>query len=167
MVQSIPVRTRLSTNCGQASRGDVRSPGNFLKETHSIHVQDISDAIKENLKRVKMPPGFKISLYAIVPDARLLLAATVNTSTAGDIEAGKARLGMCATCHGPLGVSQLPNAPHLAGQPEIYTTEQPKQYRDGKRANAVMAVIAKSLSDKDIEDLAAWYGSIAFMVKEK
>ena len=27
-------------------------------------------AIRENLKRVKMPPGFKIDLFAIVPDAR-------------------------------------------------------------------------------------------------
>jgi glucose/arabinose dehydrogenase len=29
-----------------------------------------ANAIKENLKRVKMPPGFKIELFAIVPDAR-------------------------------------------------------------------------------------------------
>ena len=29
-----------------------------------------ADAIRENLKRVKLPPGFKIDLYAIVPDAR-------------------------------------------------------------------------------------------------
>jgi glucose/arabinose dehydrogenase len=29
-----------------------------------------ADAIRENLKKVKLPPGFKIELYAIVPDAR-------------------------------------------------------------------------------------------------
>ena len=34
-----------------------------------------ADAIKENLKRVKMPPGFKIGLYAIVPDARHMAVA--------------------------------------------------------------------------------------------
>ena len=34
-----------------------------------------ADAIKENLKRVKLPPGFKISLYAIVPDARHMAVA--------------------------------------------------------------------------------------------
>src|ERR1700754_2348161 len=28
------------------------------------------DAIKANLAKVKLPPGFKISLYALVPDAR-------------------------------------------------------------------------------------------------
>jgi glucose/arabinose dehydrogenase len=34
-----------------------------------------ADAIKENLKRVKLPPGFKISLYAVVPDARHMAVA--------------------------------------------------------------------------------------------
>src|SRR5574341_849319 len=34
-----------------------------------------ADAIRENLKRVKLPPGFKIELYAIVPDARHMAAA--------------------------------------------------------------------------------------------
>ncbi len=34
-----------------------------------------ADAIKENLKRIKMPPGFNISLYAIVPDARHMAVA--------------------------------------------------------------------------------------------
>jgi cytochrome c553 len=86
---------------------------------------------------------------------------------AGDAAAGKTRAAMCTTCHGPLGISQLPNAPHLAGQPEIYITEQLKNYRNSKRANEVMAVIAKTLTDKDIDDLAAWYSSIEFAVKEK
>jgi len=34
-----------------------------------------ADAIRENLKRVKLPPGFKIELYAIVPDARHMAVA--------------------------------------------------------------------------------------------
>ncbi len=34
-----------------------------------------ADAIKENLKRVKLPPGFKIDLYAVVPDARHMAVA--------------------------------------------------------------------------------------------
>jgi len=33
------------------------------------------DAIRENLKRVKLPPGFKIELYAVVPDARMMAVA--------------------------------------------------------------------------------------------
>ena len=34
-----------------------------------------ADAIRENLKRIKMPPGFKIELYAVVPDARHMAVA--------------------------------------------------------------------------------------------
>jgi glucose/arabinose dehydrogenase len=34
-----------------------------------------ADAIKENLKRIKLPPGFKIDLYAVVPDARHMAVA--------------------------------------------------------------------------------------------
>ncbi len=34
-----------------------------------------ADAIKNNLKKVKLPPGFEIDLYAIVPDARHMAVA--------------------------------------------------------------------------------------------
>ncbi len=34
-----------------------------------------ANAIRENLKRVKLPPGFKIDLYAVVPDARHMAVA--------------------------------------------------------------------------------------------
>ncbi len=34
-----------------------------------------ADAIRENLKRVKLPPGFRIALYAVVPDARHMAVA--------------------------------------------------------------------------------------------
>ena len=34
-----------------------------------------ADAIRQNLERIKLPPGFKIALYAIVPDARHMAVA--------------------------------------------------------------------------------------------
>jgi len=37
-----------------------------------------ADALRENLKRIKLPPGFKIELYAIVPDARMMAPARSN-----------------------------------------------------------------------------------------
>lgn len=86
---------------------------------------------------------------------------------AGDPMAGKARAGMCVTCHGPLGLSQLPNAPNLAGQPAIYLVQQLKNYRSGKRQNEVMSVMAKPLTDQEIDDLADWYASIQITVTAK
>lgn len=99
----------------------------------------------------------------------LLLAALAlqpGNAHARDPVAGKARAAMCATCHGPLGLSQLPNAPNLAGQPAIYLVEQLRNYRSGKRANEVMAVIAKPLTDAEIDDLAAWYSSLRISVSQ-
>jgi cytochrome c553 len=95
-----------------------------------------------------------------------MLGLTV-VATPAQAQSGQDKAKACAICHGQLGLSTLPNAPHLAGQPEIYLVEQLKAYRSGKRANAVMAVIAKPLSDGDIADLAAWYASLQIEVKER
>jgi cytochrome c553 len=99
--------------------------------------------------------------------AALLLAAVAITVSppllAADAAAGKAKA--CATCHGPMGISNMPDAPHLAGQPEIYLAAQLRAYRSGARKHEVMAVMAKPLSDDDIANLAAWFASIKVEAK--
>ena len=94
----------------------------------------------------------------------VVLAVLAPQVQAADAKAGQVKAGMCMTCHGALGLSTIPNAPHLAGQPAIYIEEQLKLYRSGKRSNEVMAVMAKPLTDQDIENLAAWYASIPIEV---
>ena len=79
---------------------------------------------------------------------------------AADAQAGRAKSAACAVCHGQAGISTVPNAPNLAGQPALYLEEQLRNYRSGKRRHEVMSVVAKPLSDADIDDLAAWYASI-------
>ena len=96
-----------------------------------------------------------------------LLSMWAGALHAADPAAGKTRAAICTTCHGQLGLGQLPNAPHLAGQPAIYLVEQLKNFRSGKRQSEMMGFIAKPLSDQDIEDLAAWYASIHISVTEK
>ena len=80
-------------------------------------------------------------------------------------DAGKVKARPCSVCHGPQGLSVLPQAPHLAGQPEEYLAEQLKAYRSGRRVNDIMTLMAKPLSDDDIADLAAWFASIRIEVK--
>ncbi|MEK9952088.1 MAG: cytochrome c [Curvibacter sp.] len=97
--------------------------------------------------------------------AGLLLA--VAGAAQADAAAGKLRAATaCAVCHGPQGLSLQPNVPHLAGQPEIYLAEQLRNYRSGKRHHEVMSVIAKPLSDRDIDNLAQWYASLQLRVEE-
>jgi cytochrome c553 len=95
--------------------------------------------------------------------ALLVVVAALSPAAArgGDAAAGRAKAAACVVCHGELGVSQAPDVPHLAGQPEIYVVQQLKAYRSGKRVHEVMSVMAKQLGDADIENLAAWYASIA------
>jgi cytochrome c553 len=70
----------------------------------------------------------------------------------------------CATCHGSQGISTAPDAPNLAGQPKSYLEDQLRGFRDGKRIHPVMNVVAKPLTDTDIEQLARWYSSIVIEV---
>jgi cytochrome c553 len=94
------------------------------------------------------------------------LATHVAPSHARDAAAGKIKAAqVCNVCHGANGLSTLPNAPHVAGQPAIYFTEQMKAYRNGKRSHEVMSVIAKSLNEQDIDNLAVWYESIKLTVE--
>jgi cytochrome c553 len=96
----------------------------------------------------------------------LLLVVGAASASAADLEAGKARAATaCAVCHGPTGLSMQPNVPHLAGQPLFYLTEQLRNYRSGKRTNEVMAVIAKPLTDAEIDNLALWYSSLQVRVE--
>lgn len=63
-------------------------------------------------------------------------------------------------CHGELGLSKAPDTPHLAGQPALYLRRQLEAYRSGARRHEVMNVVARTLSDADIDALARWYESI-------
>lgn len=94
------------------------------------------------------------------------LTSGAPAAYAADLAAGKIKSAACAVCHGQLGLSVVPNAPSLAGQPEIYLAEQLKNYRSGKRQHEVMSLIAKPLSDQDIDHLSSWYASLQVEVKE-
>ncbi len=97
------------------------------------------------------------------------LLALVAGGANADVASGKAksRTLACAVCHGVLGISSAPDTPNLAAQPERYLGEQLKAYRSGKRTHEVMSVVAKSLTDADIEDLAAWFSSLQVEAREK
>lgn len=77
---------------------------------------------------------------------------------------GQQLTAQCATCHGLQGLSTLPNAPHLAGQPTQYLEEQLRLYRSGKRHNEIMNLMAKPLTDQQIQDMAAWYSAIQIQI---
>ena len=50
--------------------------------------------------------------------------------------------------------------PNLAGQKRDYLAKQLKAFRDQDRLDPMMNAIVQSLSDSDIEALAAYYSSL-------
>jgi cytochrome c553 len=74
-------------------------------------------------------------------------------------------LSMCAGCHGIPGYKtaypEVYHVPKLGGQSPAYLVSALKAYRSGERQHPSMRGIAASLSDKDMEELAAYYGSNA------
>ncbi|MEO5349147.1 MAG: cytochrome c [Magnetococcus sp. YQC-3] len=92
----------------------------------------------------------------------VLLAAACAAGpafAAGDAAAGKAKSAVCAACHGPDGVSKVETNPNLAGQKAGYLVAQMKAFRDGKRVNPLMTAPSKTLTDEDIDNLAAYFAS--------
>lgn len=88
-----------------------------------------------------------------------LSAAVSPVHAAGDVQAGKAKTAACAACHGANGQGVAPN-PALAGKKEDQLIQAMKDYKSGKRTNAVMKGMASALSDQDIENVAAYYASL-------
>ena len=77
---------------------------------------------------------------------------------AGNVAAGKVQAFQCGGCHGDKGQGMGPYPP-LAGKPKASLVKALKNFRSGK-LNSVMHRLAASLSDRDIENLAAYYASI-------
>ena len=95
----------------------------------------------------------------------LLIAAALaiagSAQSAGNAEAGKAKAAqVCAACHGPEGNKPTaPENPILAGQHPDYLVKALRDYKAGKRNNPVMKGFAATLSNQDMQDLAAWFAS--------
>jgi cytochrome c553 len=64
---------------------------------------------------------------------------------------------MCTNCHGTNGFSTSSSWPNLAGQSKDYIAAALKSYAGGQRSNVIMTTLAKSLSDSEINKVAAYY----------
>jgi cytochrome c553 len=78
---------------------------------------------------------------------------------AADLEAGRGKAEVCASCHGTNGNSTNPAIPSLAGQPPLYTYYQLLQFREGQRVDPQMSPFAMGLSDTDMQDIAAYFAA--------
>ena len=97
----------------------------------------------------------------------VILGLVAGAAHAGNPEAGKEKSRTCAACHGADGNSAAADFPKLAGQHYDYLVKSLNDYKSGKRKNPIMAPQAAPLSQRDIEDLSAFYSSQQGLVTRK
>lgn len=95
----------------------------------------------------------------------MLLLVADPANAAGNIATGRQKALQCQTCHGLDGLSKLPEAPNLGGQPEPYLVKSMNDFRKGVRKNDMMSLVVQQLSDQDVADLAAFYAAIEVTMK--
>jgi len=101
---------------------------------------------------------------------RLIVAALaaflcLPVLAAGDAASGSKKVYQCVGCHGvkewKTAFPEVYMVPKLTGQKAPYLVAALKAYKSGERDFATMRAIAADLSDKDMEDIAAYYAQPA------
>ncbi len=86
----------------------------------------------------------------------------ITAASAADIEAGKTSYNAkCKSCHGNQGNKPImPMYPKLGGQNPAYTVKQIRAFQNGFRKDPTMSAMANIIQGNEIENVAAYLGSI-------
>ena len=88
----------------------------------------------------------------------------------GSAEKGAQKVAMCQGCHGIPGwrtaFPEVYRVPKIAGQHPLYLVKALQDYKSGARTHPSMRAIAASLSDSDMNDIAAYYAQVGLRVAQ-
>jgi cytochrome c553 len=117
------------------------------------------------------PNSLATALGAALVALASINAALAQEPGAGNPAQGALKVQMCQGCHGIEGwrtaFPEVYKVPRIAGQHEAYIVKALNEYKSGERSHPSMRAIAASLSDKDMADLAAYYGQSGLGTKVK
>ena len=102
----------------------------------------------------------KIPSLFVLSGASLWLALATVAQAAGDPSQGAVKAATCLGCHGIDGYQNAYptyNVPRLGGQHAEYLVSALKDYKAGNRSHKTMQSQAASLSEQDMEDIAAYF----------
>ena len=91
--------------------------------------------------------------------ALVLASLTVSSSAfaLGDPVAGERKASSCASCHGSASFPGMFPLIQLAGRDADKLATKTNKYRSGKLFSPLMNMSVMGLSDKDVEDISAYY----------
>jgi cytochrome c553 len=157
------VRAAACTGCHGANGISPNDSWPNLAGQHAAYLARILGAYKSGAQKdVMMTPIAQGLSNADVQNlaayyGSLSCKTAASGTRVGDAVAGKALAKNCAACHGETGVASNPAWPTLAGQKPVYLVNVLKAFRAGLRKDPMMAGVARSLSDADIANLAAYF----------
>lgn len=118
--------------------------------------------------------GLALAMLALpasgqTPGSRSPVGLSSSAPLKGDPVAGrlKSEEERCQECHGhdgnaqdiEDGIGNIGKFPRLAGQLPAYILKQVRDFRSGTRQNDTMAIMARSVTDADVADIAAYFAS--------
>ncbi|MGY3689853.1 c-type cytochrome [Vibrio coralliilyticus] len=78
-----------------------------------------------------------------------------------DIAAGeKLVTNLCSQCHGDKIIPFVQSYPNIKGQKANYILKQLRDFKTDKRQDLYMQAVVKSLSDEDMQNVAAFYSTL-------
>ena len=89
------------------------------------------------------------------------LAGVVAKVTGNAAAGNKKHAASCASCHGTDGMSPNDTWPNLAGQNAAYLVRILGAYKSGAQTDVMMSPVAQTLSDPEIQNLAAYYAGLS------
>lgn len=89
-----------------------------------------------------------------------LALALASSAWAGDPSAGQSKASGCMICHGNAGFPGIFYTLQLAGRNADKLVIKTNKYRTGKILHPVMNMAVMPLTDKDVEDISAFYQSL-------
>jgi cytochrome c553 len=92
--------------------------------------------------------------------ASVLALTAGQAGASGDAAAGKSKAGACIGCHGDRNWPGIFFTLQLAGRDADKLTVKTNKYRTFKIVHPMMNMVVMGLSDRDVEDISAFYRSL-------
>lgn len=93
----------------------------------------------------------RLAASAFIVGLAALLGVALDGAAAQSLQD---KIAQCAACHGEDGRSKDPKIPHIGGQPKLFVMYQLFFYREGRRKSPEMNVIAKELTDAELDAIS-------------
>lgn len=94
------------------------------------------------------------------------LALSTPAFAKGNAADGQKKAAACFACHGADGNATDPQYPRLAGQYADYLEQALHEYKNGNRKNPIMVGFAATLSEQDIQDVAAYFSGLPGKIRD-